>query len=88
MSQTLEFAYRIEAGARMARNTETGEICEAYMSIKHYDCRDDVTQVEYDEAHKAYINGLSDTLNISTEFITPISLDEYYKETGENDKED
>lgn len=81
MSQTLEFAYRIEAGAGMAHNKETGEICEAYMSIKQYDYRDNVTQIEYDETHKDYINGLSNILNIYTEFITPISLEEYYKAT-------
>lgn len=79
MSKIMEFAYRIGKEANLAYDTETGEPTECYTKIRIDGCRENITEEEYKESHRALIK----ELEIPLKFITPISLEEYERETSE-----
>lgn len=74
MSQTLEFAYRIEKGANMAHDIKTKEPTECYLLIKQENCRDNITEEEYNNAHLLMSENIP---CISKKFVTLISREEY-----------
>lgn len=78
--KTVYFAYRIEKGAKMAIDTETGEPGEAYIKVKIDNCRDNIASVEYEKCHKDF----SEKLGIDSQFITLITMDQYNEEAGED----
>lgn len=79
MSRAMEFAYRIKKEAKLAYDTETGEPAECYTKIQIDGCRENITEKEYEEAHRALIK----ELEIPLKFVTPISLEEYERETSD-----
>lgn len=79
MSKIMEFAYRIRKEANLAYDTETGEPTECYTKLRLDGYRENITEEEYEEAHKLLTRGLK----IPLEYVTSVSLEEYERETSE-----
>lgn len=83
--RTIELAYRIEPGAHMAED-ENGNPTECYATVKLQNCRDDATAEEIEKAHIEMMS--KGFVGIAPQYITPVSIEEYLRETGEDEDDE
>ena len=86
MYYDLKFPYRIAAAAKVAIN-EDGEGAEAYVRIKFDDCKNDITNEQYDKMHDEQRENVAEMLKVDVEYIFCISGEEYEANTDEEDDE-
>ena len=82
--RTIEIAYRIDPGAHMAED-ENGNPTECYIKVKMQNCRDDATAEEIEKAHIEMMS--KGFVGIDPQHITPISMEEYNQEMGEDEED-
>lgn len=83
---TVEFCYRIEKEAKMARDTTTGEHCECWSKVGLDLAVMPNTEVEYAEMHESLRSILAGQINSDIKNITPISYQEYQEHNDEDDE--
>ena len=79
------FSYRIEAGAEMGIDYETGKPCETYSQIRFGEVKEGVTQDELNKHHKELVIAVANTFGIDAKYVIPISNEEYDRECNDDD---
>lgn len=81
----LRFCYRIEAGAGLGINLETGEPCAIYTQATLPNDRQ-LTAEEYATVQRDTVRVIVDALGIDPKHVTPITEAEYDAEMAEDEE--
>lgn len=82
----IRFCYRISADAQMAFDTETGNPTDTFLQVKLGEVKN--PPADYDKAHKSMGEKIANEYGMDPEWVTPISTEEYDRETESGEDEE